>query len=1124
MRFGVLGPLAVRTDTGQDVAVPGAKVRALLADLLVHHGRAVPARTLIEDLWEGTPPAGATGALQSKVAQLRRTLEQAEPGGRALVERAPHGYRLRAEPEQVDAARFAELAAAGRHAEALALWRGPAFAGFAEAPFARAAAERLEERRVTAFEGLAEEHVGRGAHGALAEELSAMLAAHPLRERLHAVRIRGLYLDGRQAEALAAYREIRDRLAEELGVAPGRELAAVHEAVLRQDPALAPGPPDGFGRRTGPAPAGPAARPGPDERQPARPAPAPGLAPPAGPPGSAGPGPPGEGGSPHELAPPMEITSPAGPAPHTGPVPSTDSVPYAGPLPYAGLTALVGRDDAVAEVRALLRTHRLVTLTGPAGVGKTRLALEVAAAAADGARVVELAGVDAAGARREPAVLAERIAAALGVRGDLGRALGTRRLLLVLDTVEHLAVPAARLVVALLGAAPGLRILATGREPLAVPGERQWPVAPLPEAAAVRLFRERVADAVPGSAGSDAEIAAVCRRLDGLPLAIELAAARVRTLGLREVAARLDDRFRLLGAGARTLRAAFDWSWELLDDGERAVLRRLSVCAGGFDLATAEEVAAGPGVARGDVAGTVAALADRSLIAVDGAAGRFGLLESVAAYARERLAEAAESGTYAVRHARHFTYLAEHADDRLRGRGQQEWLRRLDTETPNLRAALAGCLERGEGEAALRLCGALGWYWFLRGRYREAHRAFGDALRAAEPPGGPAGEGLPPSGSPSAAGATRTGAEPAPAPAGSGEARVRGHEPGPDRPAPADRTPAGPDGRTGALVWRAALEAWERMPGGGSPGAVPPAGTPRQRWLLGFARADGGDLPAAVREVDRALADFRRLGDRWGTAAALGVLGWESLRLGDPDRARREGGDALVLFREAGDRWGQAHALRLLGVLAEVGGDYERAGRLHREGLAAAEALELWPVVVEEFSQLGRLAALAGEYARADAHYERALHVAGERGFHHGVVHARVGLGTSARRQGRLDAAEEHLRAAEEAHRADGYRSGLAYVLAELGFVAEQRGDGARARARHTESLALARAAADPRAVALATEGLAGAAALAGDADDAARLLTEAARIRPLPPAERADVDRIAARIAAAGTDGPPGP
>ncbi|GAA2105942.1 BTAD domain-containing putative transcriptional regulator [Actinomadura alba] len=358
MRFGVLGPLAVWTDTGKDVAVPGAKVRALLADLLVHHGHAVSAETLIEDLWEGVPPAHAAGALQSKVAQLRRALELAEPGARALVETAPHGYRLRAEPSRVDAANFGELVAGARYEEALALWRGPAFAEYAEAPFARAAAQRLEEQRVTAFEGLAEQRVERGEHRALADELPAMLAAHPLRERLHAVRIRALYLDGRQAEALEAYRQIRNRLAEELGVDPGPELTAVHQAVLRQDPALA----------------------GPPER-------------------------------------------------------------LASNLPVP-LTALVGRDEAVAEVRALLREHRLVTLTGPAGVGKTRLALEVAATAEEGAWLVELGGVDAAGALEDAAVLAERIAAALGVRGELAQALRTRRLLLVLDTVEHLAVPA----------------------------------------------------------------------------------------------------------------------------------------------------------------------------------------------------------------------------------------------------------------------------------------------------------------------------------------------------------------------------------------------------------------------------------------------------------------------------------------------------------------------------------------------------------------------------------------------------------------------------------------------------------------------------------------------------------
>ncbi|TDC85742.1 BTAD domain-containing putative transcriptional regulator [Actinomadura sp. 7K507] len=976
MRFGVLGPLSVWTDTGDEVAVPGAKVRALLADLLAHHGRAVPGETLIEDLWEGLPPAHASGALQSKVAQLRRALELAEPGARALVETVPHGYRLRVEASRVDAAAFGDLVARAHYAEALDLWRGPAFAGYAEAPFARAAAERLEEQRVTAFEGLAEQRVERGEHRALADELAAMLAAHPRRERLHAVRIRALYLDGRQAEALAAYREIRDRLAEELGVDPGPELAALHQAVLRQDPALA----------------------GPGE-------------------------------------------------------------PPASNLPVP-LTALVGRDEAVSDVRELLRAHRLVTLTGPAGVGKTRLALEAARTDGDGAWLIELAGVDPGGEREDATGLADRIAAALGVRGELVQALRDRRMLLVLDTVEHLAVPASRLVMALLGAAPGLRVLATGREPLAVPGERIRPVPPLGRDAAVRLFRDRVSDAAPGFTADDADIAALCLRLDRLPLAIELAAARVRTLGLGEVAARLDDRFRLLGSGTRTLRAAFDWSWDLLDGRERAVLRRLSVCAGGFDLAAAEAVASGPGVAPGDVAGTVAALADRSLLSVDSLlsadeAGprRFGLLESVAAYAHERLDEAGEAAEYAERHAGHFARLAEEADLRLRGPGQREWLRRLDAETANLRAALDRALDRGDGEFALRLCGSLGWYWFLRGRYREAHRSFGRALDADAPAGG---------------------------------------------------------SRAGALVWRAALEAWERMP----VEPVEPTGdlSARERWLLGFARADGGDLPAAIGIVNEALEDFRRLGDRWGTAAALSVLGWESLRLGNLKAARRAGDEGLALFREEGDRWGESRVLQLLGVLAEVDGDYGRAERLHLTGLASAEELQLWPLVVEEISQLGRIAALAGDFERADAHYERAMRVARDRSFHHGVVHARVGLGASARRQGRLDSAEEHLRAAEVAHRSDGYRSGLAYVLAELGFVAELRGDAALARARHEESLALARGADDPRAVALATEGLAGAASLEGDAGEAARLLGEASAIRPLPPAERADVDRIAAR------------
>ncbi|WP_243741027.1 tetratricopeptide repeat protein [Streptomyces sp. 8K308] len=201
-------------------------------------------------------------------------------------------------------------------------------------------------------------------------------------------------------------------------------------------------------------------------------------------------------------------------------------------------------------------------------------------------------------------------------------------------------------------------------------------------------------------------------------------------------------------------------------------------------------------------------------------------------------------------------------------------------------------------------------------------------------------------------------------------------------------------GRSDALVWCAALEAWERMPVARAT-ALPGDLFPRQRWLLGFARSDGGDPPAAIGLVGEALEDFRRLGDRWGTAAALSVLGWESLWLGELAAARREGEEGLALFREVGDRWGESRALRLLGVLAEVAGNYDDATALHRAGLATAEELQLWPVVIEQISQLGRIATLAGDHGRADARYERALRVARERSFHHGVVHARVGLGAS---------------------------------------------------------------------------------------------------------------------------------
>jgi predicted ATPase/DNA-binding SARP family transcriptional activator len=1056
MRFGLLGPLAVWTEEGTPVAVPGAKVRALLADLLIHAGEPVSADRLVDDLWEGDPPANPIGALQSKVSQLRRALEQAEPGARELLVSRPSGYLLQVAAEAVDAGRFAAVAARAREqgspraaaallAEALAIWRGPALADHAEDGFARGAVVRLEEQRVAALEDWAEARLALGEHGALIGELAELVARYPLRERLHAAHLRALYRAGRQAEALESYRQLRARLVEDLGVDPGPDLTRLHQAILNQDPAL-----------DGPAP----------QERPARP---------------------------------------------------RTNVP-------APLTSLVGRAAAIAEVRKLLDTGRLVTLTGPGGVGKTRLALEIATQLVedlpDGSWTVELAGRGDLVAADTVARLAEHVAVALGVRDDaalasfpagphtgmldrLAAALHTKRLLLVLDNCERAIAPVAELAALLLRSAPGLQVLATSREPLGLTGELLWPVPPLEvpvgegldalgRSSAVQLFVERAAAATPGfavGAGNAAAVASICRRLDGLPLALELAAARIRALGVDQLAARLDDRFRVLATGGRdaparqqTLRAVIDWSWELLSAGERAVLRRLAVHVDGFTLAAAEAASAGGEVDAADVLDLLARLVDRSLVVAEPTTTgtRYRLLETVAAYGLERLDEAEETAPTRQRHALYYVALAEEAEAHLRGHDQQGWLERLDAETANLHAALNWTVEQHDAGMALRLVGALTWYWFLRGRHREGQRRLATALAVA------------------------------------GEQPVAA--------------------RAKALVWLSALSSREHpstdpMQAGRAAlelydGINEPAALAHAQWLLGFATVDLRKTPVGMTLVEEALVAFRRLGDRWGLAAALSVQGWDALRRGDLNDARRTGQESHALFRALGDRWGQVRTANLLGVLAEITGDHQQATRLHRDGLRLAEELGLWPVAAEQLGRLGRLAVLAGDYPAADDYHQRSLRLGRDQAFDRAVTFARIGLGISARRQGWLAAAEQHLRLALDAHRADGYLPGLAFVLAELGFVAELRGDALHARALHLDGLAAARENGDPRAVALALEGLAGVATLAADHTEAARLLGIAAAARasvgaPLPPAERGDIDRIAATARAAlGDDG----
>jgi predicted ATPase/DNA-binding SARP family transcriptional activator len=991
VRFGVLGPVAVWTEDGHPVRIPDSKVRALLADLLVHEGRLVSADRLVDDIWGDALPVNPGKTLQTRVWQLRRAMEEAEPGGRDLLVFRPPGYLLQISPDAVDMGQFELLTTRARSAndaaeraqlltEALALWRGPAFADFADAGFARHAVLRLEEQRLAALEEQAEAQLVLGVESA--GELGELVAKYPLRERLRAVHMRALYSAGRQSEALSSYGELRELLAEEHGLDPGPDLVALHHAILNQT--LSP------------------------------------------------------------AKPPTNLPAP--------------------------VSSLIGRADAVNEVCTLLDASRLVTLTGSGGVGKTRLAAAVARQVMDGfpdgVWLAELASAT-------PADLIDIVATALGIRdahtvGRLVNAVRARRFMLVLDNCEHLTEPVAELTRRFLAAVPGVTIIATSQEPLAVDGELLWQVPPLDEASAVELFSARAPGLVLDADNAEA-VATICRRLDGIPLALELAATRVRVLGVRELASRLDNRFQVLAGGKRgaparqqTLRAMIDWSWQLLTEAERIVLRRLSVHADGCTLDAAEQLCAGNGVHTKEILDLLARLVDRSLVAMTETAGgpRYRLLESVAAYCHERLDEAAEFELMRQRHRRYYRELAERAEPCLRGARQKEWLRRLDAETANLRAALDDSAQNGDAETGLRLVNAMGWYWFLRGRLGEARRSLDLVL----------GFGT--------------------------------------------NTPA----RATAAAWRAAVGLLIRDSGQPDPGDISALADlglrARIEWLLGFAQTGFG----AIDEnwADRSLSAFQAVGDRWGIAATLSLCAGHALGRADFTAARQLSQDSAALFGEVGDSWGQLKAGQVLAMLAEVGGDYDHAGRLHRDGLRTAEELGLWTEAAYELAGLGRIALLIGDYATAEELHARAMRLAGEQSHQRGVQYAEVGLGLAARRQGRLDVAEKHLRNWLDWCRRWNGEPGVALILAELGFIAEQRGDGLTALEMHLEGLASARSIGDPRALALAMEGLAGAYTLLGRHREAAQLLGCAHAVRqsvnaPLPPAERLDVNRITA-------------
>lgn len=677
MEFLVLGPLRVAVD-GRLIEISAAKPRSLLGVLLVNANQVVSADRLLEEVWGNRQPSGGVKTLQYHVSKLRDVLEpERGRGEEGCIGTVAGGYVLRAESRQLDARRFEHLASEGAELlskdnpelahelleEALGLWRGGPFEDFRYDSFAQGEIARLEELRLVCVENGIAADLELGRHRLLVGELRDLTTKLPLRERLWGQLMTALYRSDQQAEALRAYQTARTVLGEELGIEPNTALQRLEEQILL-----------------------------------------------------------------HEL--PFEP-----PEPEAAP---SENLP-------ARTSSFIGRQDDIAEVEELLGERRLVTLTGFAGIGKTSLAIEVARQMADSYRdgvwLIELAPLT------DPSGVVAVVATIFDVRAHpsqplldaLAQQLSSKSVLLVIDNCEHLLAESARVIEALLAGCPELRVLATSREPLQLPGEQISPVPPLDLPAgeevtvelagrieAVQLFVDRARQSQPGFDLNDTnvrDVVAVVRRLDGIPLAIELAAARLRVLAPHDLLDRLDDQLGVLTAGGagrperhRTLRAAIDWSYRLLPERRQILLRRLAVFRGGFTLKPTEDICNGNGVAKGEILDGIGHLVDASLLNIQQEERhRYGMLESVRQYAEALLAASGEETELRDRYADYFAGLGRTVARPTDADFEQD-LELLAAEEDNYVSALAWAIRAGNGSQALALAARIGRYWAFQGK------------------------------------------------------------------------------------------------------------------------------------------------------------------------------------------------------------------------------------------------------------------------------------------------------------------------------------------------------------------------------------------------------------------------